>query len=131
KVGMTTLPAGPGGGDSRTVGSGFGISKACDDPQAAFEAITVMTGPEALTALAKEGRALPSRVAEQAAWFTTASEITGAEETLEYYNTNAQATIGSDKANQFSSLLIRYGPAALNGQQPAREAFAEIAQQLG
>ncbi|MGL5928086.1 MAG: ABC transporter substrate-binding protein, partial [Dermatophilaceae bacterium] len=45
KVGMTTLPAGPGGGDSRTVGSGFGISKACDDPQAAFEAITVMTGP--------------------------------------------------------------------------------------
>ena len=63
ELGMAPMPAGPGGSKHYTAGSGFGISKQCATPEAAFQAIVSMTGDKALTGLASVGRAYPARPA--------------------------------------------------------------------
>src|ERR1700741_1995284 len=63
QLGMAPMPAGPNGSMHYTAGSGFGISKQCPTPEAAFQAIVSMTGDKALTGLASVCRASPSRPA--------------------------------------------------------------------
>jgi maltose-binding protein MalE len=68
EVGVVELP----GLGTLSAGSGFGITVDCDNPDAAFDALSVITGPEALARLAELGRAYPARESQQAVFFEVA-----------------------------------------------------------
>ena len=88
QLGIAPIPAGPDGSKTYTAGSGFGISRSCKTPDAAFQAIMSMTSEKPLTTLASAGRAYPARTAAHPAWFTAAG-IDGAKETLDYASENS------------------------------------------
>ncbi|MFB6978124.1 ABC transporter substrate-binding protein [Streptomyces scopuliridis] len=129
-VGVTTLPSPKGAQKTYSAGSGFGISKTCSDPEAAFKAITAMTSEKTLASLAKDGRAFPARTAAQAAWYTNAG-IDGAKATLDSALASAVPLPGSADGDKLNQLLSQYGPQMVNGEKPAKDVLAEISSQLG
>ncbi|GAA3512959.1 ABC transporter substrate-binding protein [Actinocatenispora rupis] len=70
RVGVTTLPAGPGGSHTYSANSGYGIARSCSYQKEAYQALSVITGPQAAQYLAEHGRALPARLAQQPAYET-------------------------------------------------------------
>jgi ABC-type glycerol-3-phosphate transport system substrate-binding protein len=128
-MGIAPMPAGAGGSKHYTAGSGFGISKQCATPEAAFQAIVSMTGDEALTGLASVGRAYPARPAVADAWYT-AAEIEGARETLEYATSNSVPWLTPPNWVQMADLFDRTGLQALTGELTP-EAVLQIVQEQG
>jgi multiple sugar transport system substrate-binding protein/raffinose/stachyose/melibiose transport system substrate-binding protein len=129
-MGVTSLPAGAGGGTTYSSGSGFGISKKCDSPEKAMRAIEIMTGESALEQLASEGRAFPARTDAQEAWYEKASDVLNVKETLEAAQKDSIPLPSSTLQNQFNQLLGQYGVAAVNGTSDPESTFTEIASQL-
>ncbi len=129
-IGVTTLPAGDGGGTTFSAGSGFGISKDCADPEAAFRAIQAMTSEDVLNSLAEQGRAFPSRTASQQVWYDSI-DIDGLQEAMESALANSEPLPGSAQADELNQLLAQYGPQMVNGQESASGVLADIASQLG
>jgi len=111
-LGVAPMPAGPGGSKHYTAGSGFGISKQCPTPEAAFQAIVSMTGDKALTGLASVGRAYPARPADSEAWYG-AAKIEGARETLDYATAHSVPWLTPPNWVQVADLFDRYGLQAL------------------
>ncbi len=130
KLGIAPIPAGPDGSKTYTAGSGFGISRSCKTPDAAFQAIMSMTGEKPLTSLAEAGRAYPARIAAHPAWFTAAG-IDGAKETIDYASENSVPLVTSKNWVQVSDLLNRFGTQALNGEIPPEQALKTIQDQAG
>lgn len=130
-LGVVQLPAGTGGGKTLSAGSGFGISKQCKEPDKAFAAITSMTSEKTLTSLAEQGRAFPGRTASQAAWYTTAKDVVGVEDTLKAAQTASSPLPGSADGDKLSQLFSQYLPAAVNGTKPAADVLNEIQNQIG
>jgi multiple sugar transport system substrate-binding protein len=58
---IAPIPAGSAGSRGWAAGSGFGISRATDNADAVFKAISVITGPAALKSLTRAGRGYPAR----------------------------------------------------------------------
>jgi ABC-type glycerol-3-phosphate transport system substrate-binding protein len=128
-MGVAPMPVGPGGSKHYTAGSGFGISKQCATPEAAFQAIVSMTGDEALTGLASVGRAYPARPAVADAWYT-AAKIEGARETLDYATTNSVPWLTPPNWVQMADLFDRTGLQALTGELTPEEVL-QIVQDQG
>lgn len=129
-LGVTTVPSAAGEQKTYSAGSGFGISKNCNNPDAAFTAITAMTSEETLSTLAADGRAFPARTAAQKVWFDNTG-VEGIEDTFASALESAVALPGSTKSDQFNQLLAQYGPQAVNGTEPAQDVLDEITSQLG
>ncbi|MEV8603952.1 sugar ABC transporter substrate-binding protein [Streptomyces griseoviridis] len=129
-VGVTTIPSPEGAQKTYSAGSGFGISKTCSDPAAAFTAITAMTSEKTLATLAKDGRAFPARTAAQSAWYQNAG-IDGAKAALDSALASAVPLPGSADGDKLNQLLSQYGPQMVNGQKPAADVLAEISRHLG
>ncbi|MEA5455498.1 sugar ABC transporter substrate-binding protein [Sinomonas sp. JGH33] len=129
KVGVTTLPAGPGGGKTFSAGSGWGISKQCPTPDKAFAALKEMTGDKVLSELGAAGRALPARTADQKVWIDNAG-IPGVEEALKAASANAVPMPSNTNSDQLGTLFSQYLPKALNGQQSAASVMKDVAAQL-
>lgn len=68
KVGVAPIPAGPDGSKTYVANSGFGISKSCAYKKEAVKALSVLTGPEAESYLAGQGRIFPARTSAQPAY---------------------------------------------------------------
>lgn len=130
KIGVTTVPAGAEP-ITYSAGSGFGISKTCSDPEAAFDAIAGMTSDEVLSSLAEQGRAFPARTESQQAWYDNAGEVEGLQEAVDAALASSIPLPGSAKGDQLNQLLAQYGPQLVNGDRPAGEVLDEIAKQLG
>ncbi|WP_166319940.1 ABC transporter substrate-binding protein [Microbacterium excoecariae] len=130
EVGVATIPAGDAGQATYAAGSGFGISTTCDDPEAAFAAITAMTSADILGDLAEQGRAFPARTAEQQAWYDN-SGVDGLQEPFDSALASAVPLPGSAQGDQFNQLLAQYGAQMVNGDRPAADVLADIASQLG
>jgi ABC-type glycerol-3-phosphate transport system substrate-binding protein len=128
-MGVAPMPVGAGGSKHYTAGSGFGISKQCANPEAAFQAIVSMTGDEALTGLASVGRAFPARPAVAEAWYT-AAEIEGARETLEYATTNSVPWLTPPNWVEVAGYFDTYGLQALTGELTP-EAVLQTVQEQG
>jgi ABC-type glycerol-3-phosphate transport system substrate-binding protein len=127
-MGMVPMPAGPGGSKHYTAGSGFGISKQCATPEAAFQAIVSMTGDEALTGLASVGRAYPARPAVADAWYT-AAKIEGARETLDYATAHSVPWLTPPNWVQVADLFDRYGLQALTGEATPEDTLKTVQDQ--
>jgi multiple sugar transport system substrate-binding protein len=59
--GIAPMPAGPAGSVTWAAGSGFGISNTTGSPDAAWDALKVITSTESLEKTAKAGRGYPAR----------------------------------------------------------------------
>ena len=129
KVGVTTLPAGTGGGKTFSAGSGWGISKQCATPDKAFAALQEMTGDTVLGGLASAGRALPARTAQQSKWIDNAG-IPGVAETLKTAASTAVPLPSNTNSDQLSQLFNQYLVKAINGQQSAADVMKDITAQL-
>ena len=129
-MGMAPMPAGPGGSKHYTAGSGFGISKQCATPEAAFQAIVSMTSDKALTGLASVGRAYPARPAVADAWYT-AAKIEGARETLDYANSHSVPWLTPPNWVQMADLFDRTGLQALTGELTPEEVLQTVQDQGG
>lgn len=129
-VGATTLPTGTGQTATFSAGSGFVVARNCQNPEAAFAAVSVMTGEEVLTELASSGRAFPGRTASQSAWVEVASDVTNISETLDAARDTALPLPGNPKSDNLDSLLARYAPDAMTGARSGEAVMADIAAQL-
>jgi len=129
KVGVTTLPAGPGGGKTFSAGSGWGISKQCATPDKAFAALKEMTGDKVLGNLAAAGRALAARTAQQTKWIDNAG-IPGVAETLKSAEATAVPMPSNTNSDQLGQLFNQYLVKSINGQQSAADVMKDIAAQL-
>ena len=129
-LGIAPIPAGADGSKTYTAGSGFGISRSCKTPDAAFQAIMSMTSDKTLTTLAAAGRAYPARTAAHPAWFT-AAKIPEAKEVIEYASENSVPLVTSKNWVQVNDLLTRFGTQALNGEIPPDQALKTIQDQAG
>jgi multiple sugar transport system substrate-binding protein len=59
--GIAPMPSGPAGSVTWAAGSGFGISNNTSNPDAAWEALKIITSTESLKKTAKAGRGYPAR----------------------------------------------------------------------
>lgn len=126
-LGIAPLPAGPDGSMSVTAGSGFGISAASKNKDAAWEAIQVITSAEAEEFLAKQGRALPARSAQQSFWYDfAAKDVAGAKETLEYAMQHSKPFPIGNNWNTVEGLMNQYLPLTFSGSQPPAQTLATI-----
>ena len=129
-LGVAPMPAGPDGSSTYTAGSGFGISRSCANPEAAFLAIATMTGEGPLEALAAVGRAYPARPAVQEAWYG-AADLEGSRETLEYASAHSVPLVTPTNWVEVGDLLDRYGVQALSGEITPEEALQTVQDQAG
>ena len=128
-MGVAPMPVGAGGSKHYTAGSGFGISKQCATPEAAFQAIVSMTGDEALTGLASVGRAYPARPAVAEAWYT-AAKVEGARETLDYAVSHSVPWLTPPNWVEMADLFDRTGLQALTGELTPEQVL-DIVQEQG
>jgi multiple sugar transport system substrate-binding protein len=128
QLGVAPMPAGPNGSMHYTAGSGFGISKQCPTPEAAFQAIVSMTGDKALTGLASVGRAYPARPAVSDAWYG-AAKIEGARETLDYANAHSVPWLTPPNWVQVADVFDRFGLQALTGEATPEDTLKTVQDQ--
>ncbi len=128
-MGVTTLPAGTGGGKTFSAGSGWGISKQCPTPDKAFAALKEMTGDKVLGDLAAAGRALPARTSQQQKWIDNAG-IPGVADTLKKAESTAVPLPSNTNSDQLSQLFNQYLVKSINGQQSAADVMKDVAAQL-
>lgn len=127
--GIAPMPAQANGQVSIVAGSGFGISNTTKNADAAWKAISVLTGPEAEQYLADAGRAFAARTAQQQYWYKNA--VPGAESTLTYANAHSVPEITTPNWNQVATLFQQYGVKVIAGQQTAASALDTIQDQAG
>lgn len=127
KFGIAPIPRGSQGSTTLSAGSGFGISKTCKNPDQAWQAIQVLTGPDAEKYLASNGRAFAARTSDQQYWYSTAGQEF--KPPLQAALTNARPYRTTPNWNQVSNLMLRYGVAAMNGQMSATEALSQAQSQ--
>jgi ABC-type glycerol-3-phosphate transport system substrate-binding protein len=128
ELGVAPMPAGPGGSKHYTAGSGFGISKQCATPEAAFQAIVSMTSDKALSGLASVGRAYPARPAVSEAWYG-AAKIEGARETLDYATAHSVPWLTPPNWVQVADLFDRFGLQALTGEATPEDTLQTVQDQ--
>ncbi|MEW1973545.1 sugar ABC transporter substrate-binding protein [Microbacterium profundi] len=73
-AGMVPLPAGANGSTSPVLGSGFGISKDCENPEAALKVMGSLLGTDAQDYIASSGRSYPARISSQPLYFESIDE---------------------------------------------------------
>ncbi|MBA2394827.1 MAG: sugar ABC transporter substrate-binding protein [Ktedonobacteraceae bacterium] len=128
-IGTVPVPALSKGQVTVTAGSGFGISTTTKNADAAWKAISVLTGPDAEQYLANSGRAFSARTAQQQYWYKNA--VPDAESTLTYANARAVPEVTTASWNQAQTLFQQYGVKVVAGQQTAASALSTIQQQTG
>ena len=125
-LGVLPMPLG-NGGLSPNSGAGFGIWSGSQHKEEAWKAIQVITGPEALAILAKSGRALVAREAEQAYWFDfAAKDVNGAQSAIEYSMGKSKPFPTGANWNILEGLFNQYLPLAFSGAETPANTLATI-----
>jgi ABC-type glycerol-3-phosphate transport system substrate-binding protein len=122
QLGLAPIPAGKNGSVTLTAGSGFGIARSSPFKDAAWRAIQVLTGPEAETYLASQGRAFAARTDQQKYWYGVAAKnVVGAQPAFAAALKTALPYRTTPGWNTVSDLFEQYAPLAFGGQrQPDR-----------
>ncbi|MGM1016066.1 MAG: ABC transporter substrate-binding protein [Actinomycetota bacterium] len=74
EAGMAPLPEGVDGNPGPILGSGYGISKECDNPEAALKVLGSLLGEDAQDYIASSGRSYPARISSQPLYFESIDE---------------------------------------------------------
>lgn len=127
--GIVPIPKGTKGSITISAGSGFGISKTTKHPDEVWQAISILTGPDAEQYLASAGRAFAARKADQQYWYKNAVE--GSQEALEAALKSVIPYKVTPQWSQLSTLLLQYGIPAMNGQTDPKDALQQVQAQAG
>lgn len=125
-LGWVEFPQGPDGMHTYNEGSGFGITKDCKTPDAAFKAITQLVSDKAESYLGSLGRAFPARLSAVPAWKKFAGGNAG--DVMENALKDAKPMEVTTNWNQFNTALTQYQPLVLSGKI-SPEQFAKNVQQ--
>ncbi|HYP44349.1 MAG TPA: sugar ABC transporter substrate-binding protein [Propionibacteriaceae bacterium] len=115
EVGIAPFPAGASGSKTWSDGSGFGITQSCKNPDEAFKAISVITGTEAETYLAEQGRAYPALIATQEAWYR-GNKTEDVKPVMDYALKNSVPFKTTTTWQQVTSTFSKQGVSTYNGQ---------------
>lgn len=129
KVGWVEFPQGPKGMHTYNEGSGYGITKDCKDPDAAFKAITALVSPTALKYLASAGRAFPARLAADDAWTSFAGQDAGT--TMQTALKQAEPQEVTTNWTQFQTAITNYQPLLLSGSISAEKFGQDLQSKSG
>jgi ABC-type glycerol-3-phosphate transport system substrate-binding protein len=128
-LGLAPIPAGSAGSNTLVAGSGFGIATTSPNKDAAWEAIQVLTGPDAEQYLAEQGRAFPARTVDQPYWYAVAAKgVANAQPTMAVALKTAAPYQTTASWNTVVSLFEQYAPLAFGGQQSAQKVLTTIQQ---
>ncbi|NBE52886.1 ABC transporter substrate-binding protein [Streptomyces boluensis] len=139
KVGVAPIPAGPDGSRTYVANSGFGMSKSCGYKDEAAKALAVLTGPEAQTYLAEQGRVFPARSDAQPAYekFLTDQNADNpdSKETVELGMkavkdglAGGEPFVGTEDWDEVNTLFSQYLLEAYTGSKSAKESLKTIQQ---
>ncbi|PJJ73344.1 multiple sugar transport system substrate-binding protein [Diaminobutyricimonas aerilata] len=128
-MGISIVPSTSGEAAAMTAGSGFGIAQNCDDPDAAFEAITHLTATPVLEGQAETRGIVPSRAEAVPAWSNGKSPE--AAEVVDALLGNATAQITTPTWNQVETLFTQYAVEGFRGDKTAEEILQTIANSVG
>ena len=129
ELGVSIVPSTSGEASAMTAGSGFGIAETCDDPDAAFKAITELTATPVLEAQAKSRGIVPSRADAVPAWAEGKAE--GAADVIDALLANATAQKTTTSWNQVETLFTQYGVEGFRGDKTAAEILETIQNSVG
>ena len=129
-VGIAPVPAGASGSRTWTDGSGFGVTKDCKTPDAAFKAVSVMTGPEAEAYLGDAGRAFPARIAQQGSWYS-GNKVGDVKPVMDYSLKNSVPFRTTPTWQQVATAFSRYAVSAFNGQGSVADLLSQAQSQGG
>lgn len=129
-VGLATTPAFNGTSITTMSGTGFGVTANCDHPDEAWDAISVIIGPEAQEYIADAGRGFPAYTAAQDAWYETAG-VDGAKEAIDTALATVNVYRTTPKWNQLSAIMQQYGVEAFNGSSTPAEVLEQVQSQVG
>jgi len=108
---MAPVPAGPAGSRNFQAGAGFGISKSCSDPAAAWEVIKGLTSSQAEKYMTLTGRIVPSQKNE--IQFASHSSVLNDKKTMLYsiktaipQPTPSTWTVASQQLTNYETLLF-------------------------
>ncbi|WP_167581274.1 ABC transporter substrate-binding protein [Kineococcus rubinsiae] len=125
EVGIAPMPAGASGSKTVTAGSGFGVSTSCKDPERAKKAVAVLTGVEAETYLGTQGRAFPSRTAQQTAWYE-GNQLQSAKDVMDFSIENSVPFRTTAKWTQVNDTFSRYAVSAFNGDSTVADLVSRV-----
>ena len=74
EAGMAPLPTGDNGSLSLVLGSGYGVSKTCDNPEAALKVMGSLLSKDSQDYIASSGRSYPARAESQPLYFKSIDE---------------------------------------------------------
>lgn len=74
EAGMVDLPAADTGGLALVLGSGYGVSADCEDPETALRVLGALVGEGAQDEIASSGRSYPARISSQPLYFEALDE---------------------------------------------------------
>jgi ABC-type glycerol-3-phosphate transport system substrate-binding protein len=124
EVGIAPMPAGAAGSKTWSDGSGFGITQSCKNPDEAFKAISVITGAEAETYLAEEGRAYPALISTQQAWYT-GNKTEDVKPVMDYALQNSVPFKTTSTWQQVNTAFAKQAVATYNGQGTVEELLSQ------
>lgn len=129
EVGLATIPAFDGMSVTTMSGTGFGVTNSCDNPNAAFKAISVIIGPEAQRYIAETGRGFPAFKAAQSGWYEVAG-VDGAKETIDLALSTVDTYETTPGWNRIAQLLQQYAVEAFNGTKEPQAVLEQVEAQI-
>jgi len=125
EVGIAPMPAGASGSKTVTAGSGFGVSTSCKDPERAKKAVAVLTGVDAETYLGTQGRAFPSRTAQQNSWYE-GNKLQSAKDVMDFSIENSVPFRTTATWTQVNDTFSRYAVSAFNGDSSVADLTSRV-----
>lgn len=123
-TGWVEFPSGPDGMHTYNEGSGFGITKDCKNPSAAFKALTVLVSTNALGYAGEHGRAFPARLSDDPKWSAFAGGNAGP--VMAAALKPAQPQEVTTNWTAFQTALTKYEPLVLSGKISAAKFAQEV-----
>ena len=124
EIGVAVVP----GGRTLSAGSGFGITQDCDHPDEAFQALSVLTGPEALAMIAEAGRGYPARESQTQLYYDNFPVAT---EALTTSWEQAEPFRGAELYDQLNTQVIQFLPSAVSGDISVEDMIADVQNAVG
>ncbi len=132
EAGMVPLPAGENGSLGLVLGSGFGISKDCNNKDAALQVLGSLLGQKSQDYIATSGRSYPARLSSQPLYFETidAKYRDQVKSTFEAAFENVQGQRVSDNWSKVGTFIQPNLVSVYNGQDSMAKVLESAQQQF-
>ncbi|MDR1852883.1 MAG: sugar ABC transporter substrate-binding protein [Propionibacteriaceae bacterium] len=132
-AGMAPLPVGADGSLGLVLGSGYGISKTCENKEAALKVLGGLLNAEAQDYIASSGRSYPARTASQPKYFESLDEKyrEPVKAAFEEAFKNVQGQYVTDNWSKVGTFLQPQLVSVYSGQTSMADILAEAQKQFG